>query len=55
MDGVARRALGDVFGRDDVRLDAARRDLRGETLGGGGGRVEADELAARRAQRRGDA
>ena len=54
MDRVARGARRDVLGGDDFRFDAARRDLLGQTLGGGFGRIETDEFAAGRAQRGGN-
>ena len=55
MHGVARDARRDVFGGHDSGLDPARCDLGREPFGGGFGRVEADERAARRPQRRLDA
>ena len=51
MNGLARRARGDLLAGEDEGLDAARGNLRAEALGGRLGRVEADQLATRRAQR----
>ena len=53
--GVARRARGEVLCAEDAGFDAAGVDLRLEALGRGRGGVEADQLPARRVQRRLDA
>ena len=55
MDGVARRALGDVLGGDDAQFDIAGGDRRGQALGGGLSRVKPDEFATRGGERRRDA
>jgi len=54
MDRIAWQALGDLLGRDDLRLDAALGDLGRQPLGRRARRIEPDKLPTRRAQRGGD-
>ena len=55
MDRIARAAGGNLLEAQDARFDAARLDRLPEPLGRGRRRIEADELAPRRLQRRLDA
>ena len=54
VNGIARGARGNVVRRNDLCLDAARRDFRREALRRGRGRIETNEPATGRAQRRDD-
>ena len=55
MDGLARRAGGDLLEAHDPRLEAARGDVGAEPLCRSRRGVEADEFAPRRLERSGDA
>src|SRR5947209_390895 len=51
MDRVARKAGRDVLGSDDARLNASARNGVAQAFGRSLGRIKAEELAARRAER----
>ena len=55
MDGLARSPGGDFLQTHDPGLEPTRGDFGAEPLGRGGRGVEADQLAARRPERRHDA